>query len=308
MNVLSLFDGISCGRLALERAGIKVNKYYASEIDKHTITVSQANFPDIIRLGDVNYWKQWSLDWSSIDLIIGGSPCQGFSSSGIGLAFDDPRSRLFFQYVEILRHAKQHNPNIDFMLENVRMKKEFSDIMSNHLEREFTTINSNLVCPQSRPRLYWASWDIHQPEMNRAPLKSILDPSLPNCGLGGRIIGRRLNKEGRREDYNRDIPLRQYIEVRQDGIQNCLTTVYKDTIIPYENYDGRVVAEFNGGRGKNGDYAIDVNKCRMMTPLEYERLQTLPDGYTSSISQSQRYKAIGNAWTVDIIKEILKQR
>lgn len=123
MKVLSLFDGMSCGRIALERAGITVDAYYAAEIDKHAVKVSQANWPDIVHLGDVTKWKEWSIDWASIDLLIGGSPCQGFSFAGKQLAFDDPRSKLFFVYVDILNHIRNVNPSVKFMLENVKMKK-----------------------------------------------------------------------------------------------------------------------------------------------------------------------------------------
>jgi len=127
LNVLSLFDGMSCGRLALERAGIKVNKYYASEIDKYAIEVSKLNYPDIIRLGDINDWQKWNLP--QIDLLIGGSPCQGFSSSGKGLNFEDPRSKLFFKYVEVLNHYKPKY----FLLENVKMKKKNGEILLHHI-------------------------------------------------------------------------------------------------------------------------------------------------------------------------------
>ena len=145
MNVLSLFDGISCGMVALERAGIPVNTYYASEIEPNAIKVSQKNYPNIIQLGDVTKWREWDIDWSSIDLLIGGSPCQGFSSSGKGLNFEDPRSKLFFEYVNILNHIKQFNPKVKFMLENVKMKDEWSNIISDYLGVPFKEINSKLT-------------------------------------------------------------------------------------------------------------------------------------------------------------------
>jgi len=268
--------------------------------------ISHHHFPEIIRMGDVLFWEQWDIDWSSIDMIIGGSPCQGFSFSGKELAFEDPRSILFFKYLEILQHIQEKNNDVIFFLENVRMKTAFSDVITGLLGYPPILVNSSLICPQSRPRLYWSNKKLTPPEERATSLHEILEPNLPNCGLGGRIIGRRLNAQGKREDYNKTIPLRQYIEVRKDGKQNCLTTVYKDTIIPYENYEGREVMVFNGGKGKAGDYSIDIDKCRMMTPLECERLQTLPDQYTASVSQAQRYKAIGNAWTVDVIAHFLK--
>ena len=130
MNVLSLFDGMSCGQIALNRIGIKPANYYASEVDKHAIKVTQANYPDTIQLGDVTKSREWGIDWSSIDLLMGGSPCQGFSFAGKGLAFDDPRSKLFFVYVDILNHIKSVNPNVKFLLENVKMKKEHMDVIT----------------------------------------------------------------------------------------------------------------------------------------------------------------------------------
>lgn len=133
INVLSLFDGMSCGQIALNRIGIKPSKYYAAELDKYAITVTQANYPGTIQLGDVTKWREWDLDWASIDLLIGGSPCQGFSFAGKQLAFDDPRSKLFFVYVDILNHIKSVNPNVKFLLENVKMKKEFLDVITESL-------------------------------------------------------------------------------------------------------------------------------------------------------------------------------
>ena len=139
MKVLSLFDGISAGRLALERAGIDVDVYYRAEIDKYANTIAKKNYPDSIDLGDVTNWRTWDIDWSGIDLLIGGSPCQGFSFAGKQLAFDDPRSKLFFVYVDILNHIKKHNPDVKFLLENVRMKKEYLNVIT---EKLFFAVNS----------------------------------------------------------------------------------------------------------------------------------------------------------------------
>lgn len=154
VNILSLFDGTSTGRLAAERAGLPVDKYYASEIDKYAIAVSKKNYPDIIHLGDVENYEEWDIDFGSIDLLLGGSPCQGFSIAGKQLNFKDPRSKLFFEYVEILKKIREKNPNVLFLLENVKMKKEFKDIISERLGVEPIEINSNLVSAQNRRRLY----------------------------------------------------------------------------------------------------------------------------------------------------------
>ncbi len=152
--MLSCFDGISAGQLALQRAGIKVDNYYASEIDKYAITITQKNFPNTIQLGDINNWKNWNLP--KIDLIIGGSPCQGFSNAGKGLNFDDPRSKLFFVFVDILKYF---NPEY-FLLENVKMKKEWEAILTEYVGVNPILINSALVSAQSRKRLYWTIFQI----------------------------------------------------------------------------------------------------------------------------------------------------
>src|SRR5690606_18870286 len=158
INVLSLFDGMSCGQIALERAGIKVNNYFASEIDKHAIKVTQHNYPNTIQLGDVTQVK--GEDLPKIDLLIGGSPCQGFSFAGKQLNFEDPRSKLFFEFVRLL---KECNPKY-FLLENVVMKKEFEQVITEHLGVEPIKINSALVSAQNRERLYWANFPIEQPK------------------------------------------------------------------------------------------------------------------------------------------------
>ena len=145
MNVLSLFDGISCGQVALGRAGITVDNYYASELDKYAIQVTQGNYPNTVQLGDVTKWREWDIDWASIDLLIGGSPCQGFSFAGRQLAFDDPRSALFFTYSDILNHIRSLNPYVKFLMENVKMKKEYLTAISEWLGVEPVFINSNLV-------------------------------------------------------------------------------------------------------------------------------------------------------------------
>lgn len=151
INVLSLFDGMSCGQLALQKLGIKVNSYFAAEIDKHAIQVTQHNFPNTTQLGDVT--KVFAKDLPKIDLLIGGSPCQGFSFAGKQLAFGDPRSRLFFEFVRL---KEECNPTY-FMLENVRMKKEFEAVITKYMGVEPITINSALVSAQNRVRLYWTN-------------------------------------------------------------------------------------------------------------------------------------------------------
>ena len=177
ITVLSLFDGISCGKLALERAGIKVDKYYASEIDQFAMQVSKNNYPDIIQLGDVTAWRNWDIDWSKIDLLIGGSPCQGFSVAGKQLNFNDDRSKLFFEYVDILNHIKSENPKVKFLLENVRMKKEYQDVISSYLGTAPIKINSSLVSAANRNRLYWTNFEFDIPADRNVTFDDINDHS-----------------------------------------------------------------------------------------------------------------------------------
>lgn len=191
MNVLSVFDGMSCGQIALIELGFKIDKYYAAEIDKHAITQTQHNFPDTIQLGDVTKVK--AKDLPKIDLFIGGSPCQGFSFAGKQLNFDDPRSALFFEFVRIWREVKKINPNAKFLLENVNMKKEYLRVISEYLGVFPVRINSNLVSAQNRDRWYWSNirtkdvglfselWtDIPQPEDKGILLKDILETNVPD--------------------------------------------------------------------------------------------------------------------------------
>lgn len=157
INVLSLFDGMGCSWIALKEAGIPVNKAYASEIDSHAIKQTQLNFPDTVQLGDVTKWREWNIDWKSLDLILAGSPCQGFSFAGKQLAFDDPRSKLFFVFIDILNHVRSFNPNVLFLLENVNMKKSHMRVISEYCGVFPVNINSNLVSAQNRDRWYWTN-------------------------------------------------------------------------------------------------------------------------------------------------------
>ena len=373
MNVLSLFDGMSCGQQALQRAGIKVDNYFASEIDKYAIEVAGKNFPDTIELGNVTRIDTKDLlEWcgklksKGIDLLMGGSPCQGFSFAGGQLAFDDPRSKLFFEFVRI---KEELQPKY-FLLENVKMKQEFQDVITKYMGVEPIEINSSLFSAQNRRRLYWTNIpvdmdikdkglvlkDILQTDHNEPPVpinernarhyKNPLQKSLcttasmykgaGNNGMtlvdrlipvgmaeeyahynyratkevyhmegkaptlltmqggnrepkvatysakGGRIVNRRLDEQGVRKDYQMDLPLTPQVEIRSDDKTNCLTTLQKDNVV------------------------VEGMTWRKLTPVECERLQTLPDNYTEGVSKTQRYKMIGNGWTVDVIAHILK--
>ena len=201
MNILSLFDGMSCGRLALDRLGIKVDKYYASEIDKYAIQVSSANYPDIIQIGDVCNVK--GEDYPNIDLVLAGSPCQGFSFAGNQLAFDDPRSALFFEFVRILKEVKPKY----FLLENVKMKKEFLDVISEQVGVEPILINSALVSAQNRLRYYWTNIPgVEQPEDRGIVLRDILETEPDKkYDISEAKVDRVLNaKRGKGYFYNED--------------------------------------------------------------------------------------------------------
>ena len=296
MNVLSLFDGMSCGQIALNRANIQYNNYFASEIDKNAIKVTQHHYPNTVQLGDVTKIEFIA---SKIDLLIGGSPCQGFSFAGKQLNFDDPRSKLFFEFVRLIDECK---PTY-FLLENVVMKKEYENVITQYLGVEPIKINSSLVSAQNRVRLYWTNIpNVKEPEDRNISLSDILeDDSIINPGaIRGRrlnkatIIGRRLNPEGKREDYNKNIPITQCLEVRNSNVDksNCLTTVAKDNVLT-----PLLV-------GRHLDAFKNKLPFRYYTLKEYERLQTIPENYTSVVSTSQAKKMIGNAWTVDVISHI----
>ena len=308
MKVLSLFDGISCGRLALERAGLSVEKYDAFEIDKYAITVSKNNFPDIVQHGDV--FDGNFKEFQGYDLLIGGSPCQGFSYSGKMLNFNDSRSKLFFEFVRAIKEAKPKY----FLLENVKMKQEWQDIISNELGVKPIEINSKLVSAQNRVRLYWTNIpNVTVPDDRGICLKDILENvEFPNpaairgrnvdlseeCLKSATIVGRRLDSSGHRKDENLDIPITQCLEVRDKNTDksNCLTTVDKDNVLTPLPY-GRYADCFGKITGEKLPF-------RYYTNTEYERLQTLPDGYTSCAKSTVARRAIGNGWTVDVIAHI----
>ncbi len=318
MNVLSLFDGMSCGQQALNRLGIKYDNYYASELDKYAIQITQKNFPDTIQLGDVCGVVAKDLP-KDIDLLLAGSPCQGFSFAGKQLAFDDPRSALFFEFVRLLRELKPKY----FLLENVRMKKEYLDVITEQVGGiEPIMINSALVSAQNRVRYYWTNIpNVQQPEDKGIVLHDVLEDYTDDVYFAGEKLqknykgGDQLNpnyksqantihdvnkKSGTicagthgyangyvtgawRGRYNEDGSTTQKLELRKDDKTNTLTSVQKDNVV-VEN---------------------DTMNWRKLTPLECERLQTVDDNYTEGVSNTQRYKMLGNGWTIDVISHIL---
>ena len=365
ITVLSLFDGMSCGQLALQKLGIKVKQYYAAEIDKHAIQVTQHNFPNTIQLGDVT--KVFAKDLPKIDLLIGGSPCQGFSFAGKQLAFDDPRSKLFFEFVRLKNEC---NPTY-FMLENVKMKKEFEIIISKYMGVAPIEINSALLSAQNRVRLYWTNIAneayglfgdmqcmIPQPKDKGILLRDILESDVPDkyylsekaiatvnrksdiginpkinpdksgtvtCGNQSAkfsidnsttlIVASRGRNPENPKSRESGLNTEQMLEPRYDGKTNCLTSVQKDNLVllnerqkaNHKNEDEKANTFLSTswkGSQANGMTLVGTTKIRRLTPTECERLQTVPDGYTSIVSDTQRYRMLGNGWTVDVIAHI----
>lgn len=304
MNILSLFDGISCGQIALNRAGIKYDKYFASEIDKHAIKVTQTNYPNTIQLGDVT--KIYSKDLPKIDILIGGSPCQGFSFCGKQLNFNDPRSKLFFEYSRLL---KECNPKY-FLLENVRMKKIHQDVISKELGVQPITINSSLVSAQNRVRLYWTNIpNIATPSDKKILLKDIIQqeydgtwvfPRGYNAGGVQNYNGKSPSITTSNWEHNFFIYKGVAERVRFDKLANKNKCVFE------ERKDEKSNALLTTGTKSLLCKKSTVDKyIRKFTPEECEKLQTVPVGYTSSVSNHQRYRCLGNGWTVDVISHIL---
>jgi site-specific DNA-cytosine methylase len=281
MKVLSLFDGIACGRLALQRAGFDNITYYASEIDSYCIKIAQKNFPDIIQLGDVLHLPY--MDIGKIDLLLGGSPCQDLSGAkptGKGLQGD--KSILFWKYVQILLLTKPKY----FLFENVAsMKQKDKDIITKELGVEPILINSSLVSAQSRNRLYWT--DIlykGPPEDKNITLQDILifpfNKNLIHSNAAINYMDRKVADGRTHWDFGH----------HSDALRNKKSST--------------IVANFY----KGVPYNVLIDDCfiRKFDPIEVERLQTLPDNYTAGVSNTQRYKMLGNGWTVDVIAHILK--
>ncbi len=325
-NVLSLFDGMGNGQLALHRAGIYFKKYYASEVDRHAIKVTQSNFPDTIQLGDVMGVRKEDL--LPIDLLIGGSPCTGFSLAGKGLAFDDPQSKLFFEYHRLLNECKPKY----FLLENVNMKNEHKDIISYLLGVEPIFINSSLVSAQNRKRLYWTNI----PGIKKPKDKGILMKDI--------IHERDGNNAEKLEKYK--VPLDKSLklldsEVSRGKIGYFRTNSQSNRIYSIHGKAVTLCGEAGGGAAKMGQYLFGCGSperllknqngqrfsngkkaytlttqdrhgvlldgyIRKLTPIECERLQTVPDNYTALASDAQRYKMLGNGWTVDVIAHMLR--
>lgn len=338
MNVLSLFDGMSCGQIALTELGCFPDKYYASEVDKFAIQQTVSVFPDTIQLGDVTKVDVSQLD--KIDLLIGGSPCQSFSFAGkqvgmvttskvditdlqtyldlkeMGFEFEG-QSYLFWEYMRILTDIRKHNPNVKFLLENVKMPKKWEAVLTKAIGVEPVMINSNLLSAQNRKRLYWTNIaEIPQPKDEGIYIRDILEDEadekyylsdkairgiIRRAGKGSNFGARVVSPNGKSNtiltgtDGNKsslivvsrgradpDGATRQNLEPRTDGKSNRITTAQKDNLL-----------QFNG-------------MLRRLTPGECARLQTVPDWYKWVVSDTQIYRMCGNGWTVKVIEHILE--
>lgn len=350
MNVLSLFDGMSCCRLALDRAGIKYEKYYASEIDKFAIKVAMANYPDTIQFGDVQKVDASTLP--EIGLLAGGSPCQGFSFAGKGLNFEDSRSKLFFEFVRL---KNELNPKY-FLLENVPMKREWQMVISKYLGVEPIRINSSLVSAQNRERYYWTNIKaepfnlfgdmrsaIPQPKDKGILLADILEKKVSDkYKLSEKAIAKilRRNWSNARLEPQKTGTLDTRNNSGQLGINAGTTLIrvnrgffkggesdfdklptltgnrfeqnnfLKLDITGNPKNNQQKASCFTAGANSDGNHSdMDIiqqgEMYRRITPIECERLQTVPDNYTAFVSDSQRYKMLGNGWTVDAITHIL---
>ena len=277
-TVLSLFDGMSCGQVALNRAGIGYQSYYASEIDQYAIKVAQHNYPKTVQVGDIIELKGNSLP--NVDLLMGGSPCQSFSTAGNGKGFEG-KSGLIYEFIRLLDEC---NPKY-FLLENVKMKREWQDFISKQLGVEPIKINSNLFSAQNRERLYWTNIPIAQCIDKKIFIQDVFDDVIENKYW--------------LKAKNTELLLRK-IDITGAPDLACID-VYNKKIKLDDKSPTLTLPHHNSTR------VIQHGRIRKLMPVECERLQTLPDRYTDcNLSDTQRYTMIGNGWTVDVIAHILK--
>jgi site-specific DNA-cytosine methylase len=279
MNVISLFNGMNTGRQALENVGIKVNKYYSSEIKPYAIELTQHHFPDTIQVGDVTKWKEWDIDWSSIDLILSGSPCQDLSAAGKRAGINGSKSSLFFVFVDILNHIKSLNSNVLFLQENVGSAAKLDvGIMSRALGVYPVRINSSLVTAQLRDRYYWSNiktkktlfdivTDIPEPKDKRIYLKDII--------TSGEIY-------------------------REKSL--CLIERYIGAVPKSEE----AIQKFLINRVDFGSYTVvkENNLLRPFNKIEMCRLQGFNDNYCDILTTAKAGSLLGDGWTLPIIEHI----
>ena len=313
MNVLSLFDGISCGQLALKKIGIKVNKYYASEIEKSSIAITQKNFPNTIQLGDVTLLDEEKLkELPKIDLILAGSPCQGFSRQGNHLNFEHKESKLFFEFIRILEYIKaNNNRNVKFLLENVEMKKEWERTITEYMGVGCLKINSKLLSAQNRPRYYWTNLKVDDIIDKEIKLLDIINRDIDTTSFT-RKDGLLLDNTFSEKEIELISKVDGEVRIKQATKQGYIVAQNGDGInlsFPTsKTRRGRVTKQISGTLDKSCNVCVYHDGIiRRLSIEELERLQTLPIGYTEGVSNIKRKNAIGNGWTADVIAHILKE-
>ena len=309
MNVLSLFNGMNTGRQALENVGIKVDKYYSSEIKPYAIELTQYHFPDTIQVGDVTKWKEWDIDWKSIDLVLSGSPCQDLSAAGKRAGINGKKSSLFFTFVDILNHIKELNPKVLFLQENVgSARKEDIGVMSRALGVYPVRINSSLVVAALRDRYYWTNIrtkqtmfdtvvDIPQPTDRKIMFKDILTDGYTD------------RKKGKQ------IPNIIYVEnnelrVKTNTVKGYDVITENDCLnLAFPTLTTRRGRVTKGKapcllQGNDPLYAYDGIKLRTLNKIELCRLQGFPDNYCDILSTAKAGSLLGDGWTLPIIEHI----
>jgi site-specific DNA-cytosine methylase len=283
MIVLSLFNGMNTGRQALENVGIKVDRYYSSEIKPYAIELTQYHFPDTIQVGDVTKWRDWDIDWSSIDLVLSGSPCQDLSAAGKRAGIEGKKSSLFFTFIEILEHIKALNPNVLFFQENVGSANKLDiGIMSRALGVYPIRINSELLVAASRDRYYWSNirtketmfdivTDIPQPSDKKVLFQDIL-----TSGYTDRKKARAILESEERQLVNKEKLYKRYTEL---GMINIV-------------FD-------------NPEFKANEN-VRILNKIELCRLQGFPDNYCDILTRNKAASLLGDGWTLPVIEHIFK--
>lgn len=351
MNILSLFDGISCFQVAAKRAGLLHGTYYAAEVDKYAIQITQDKHPKTVQMGDVTKWREWNVDWASIGFVSAGFPCQSWSLAGKQLGDKDERGMLFWVTLDIIANVLKHNPCAKFVMENVKMKKEFEQYITMHTESALgevhkTLINSALVSAQNRNRYYWTNFEVSQPEDKGVVLADILESGVVDRDKS-HCVDANYYKGGNLKSYfekNR----RQLVFEARNGKRVTINAgdlgspkTFYETRTDFGKSERQRLSALNGRdttprckkskhyvpqpHGKANcivtvdsflNWVIDPDYyCRKLTILECERLQTLPDDYTlvldengkQLVSNTQRYKAIGNGMTVDVMAHIIQE-
>ena len=338
LNVLSLFNGMSFGKMALEPLDIKITKYYSSEIDKYANQATQALFPDTIQLGDVTRWREWDIDWASIDLVTGGFPCQAWSMAGKQLGDKDERGMLFWTMLDIMKHIQLVNPKVNFMIENVKMKKEFEEYITTHTENALgkvykILINSALVSAQNRNRYYWTSFQVGQPEDKGILLKDIIESNGEYTIMSDKFVNRQQGRKCLRDNLDGkavNLSAMEYVKNgRQGDYIKCEVTRATVQKNAEHTYNGKcpTLTQAMGMGGGNVPLITDLETAlefkgkyidkddrlqyRKLTPRECFRLQTVPEHHidtllNAGISNTQLYKMCGNGWTMDVIAHIFK--